>query len=308
LWGKEGVTGWSFTSGPYDSSLALNPGVWYGTDWGSSPYQWIDGSTGKSTSNPYIHSRYVFFEGFVDFGAAMEIKPLDILGVNIAIPFISKTGEDAYKLFGATIVQLDLNLPFGNIALSYNGGDLARTNERVGANGAFYAYYGGSFGDIGLDVGLSYHITGDNEVKQPFGVGVGLKYAAGAFGINFKATVAIPLESDGMGDEANTYVNVAVLPSYAINDNLTVFFQAGLGMILPSKDLKDYSSDVKGAYVGWFINPYLRVGAGWGPSFGFGVKVYSDGLPYQTGSDSVLDFNGKAVVKFEIPVAIMVSF
>jgi len=288
VWGKEGVTGWGFNQMPNDSGVATNYGIWFGSGWGSS------NDTYGSPAGP-LNNRYTFFEGYNAHSAALEIKPIDMLGINIAIPFISQSGEleDVLK---ATIAQLDVNLDFGNIALTYVGegtSDNVRSANATGDAGAIFLYFGGSFGDLGLDVGFSYHMAKDADVAvPPISVGLGLKYAADAFGVKFRVTAALGGDKEY---ENLTYVNASVLPYYAINDNISAFFNAGLAMVAGKDDTA----------VGFYINPYLRVGAEWGPTFYFGIRLESalavDGKQY---SDPTKD----SVLQFAVPVSLMVSF
>jgi hypothetical protein len=50
--------------------------------------------------------------------------------------------------------------------------------------------------------------------------------------------------------------------------------------------------------MGWHFNPYLEVGAEWGPKFLFGVKVWS---PFKKGNDD-------AIINWAVPVALHLSF
>jgi len=310
FWGKEGNTGWMFNQMPYDSSVAINPGIWCGPYWGSSVYladqlqdlaheDW--GSFNGASWAAYMHNRYVFLEGFQEGGVSLEIKPLDMLGINIGIPFITAPrGEDKAEfgdILQASLFQVDLNFDFGNIALTYDGAN--RAGRKAGDGGALYVYYGGSFGDLSLDVGFSLHFAGaaDNDKPwwggsdkaQPIGVGLGLKYATDAFGVKFRLTAALGGEID-----KGTYINTSLLPYFTINDNMSAFVNMGLGMVSP----EDGDS-----FVGWYFNPYLRVGAEWGPTFYFGIQVSSE-LAYDgkflNGTDSF--------IKFAVPISLMVSF
>jgi hypothetical protein len=280
IWGKEGVTGWSFNQMPNDSSVATNYGIWYGDGWGSDVY------TGGAAAP--LHNRYTFFEGVVDYAAMMEITPMDMLGINLAIPFAAPNAVSAETadVFTAATAQINLNLDFGNIAITYDGG--GRGSKAVGAAGAIYAYFGGSFGDLGIDFGVSYHLSGDaadgrTEDALPIGIGVGVKYATESFGVKFRTTAALA------GDDKATYINSTVLPYFNISDNMAAFVNVGLGMLMP---------DEGDTEMGWFFNPYLRVGAEWGPTFYAGVKVES---PFKMGAD-------KAIINWSVPIALMVSF
>ena len=281
FWGKEGVTGWMFNQKANDN-FAVNGGMWFGS-WGGSSTWGADGP---------FHTRYTFFEGFVINGLMLEIKPLDMVGINIAIPYTqAQYGPDVKleDLFKAVIAQVDLNFDFGNIAISYDGGGRAVTN--FGDEGAIFVYYGGSFGDLSLDIGFSYHLAKDDAVAvPPIGFGLGLKYASGDFGVKFRATAALG------GDklyENQTFVNVGVLPYYAFSDSVAAFLNAGIGMLAGKDD----------SYTGFFINPYLRVGAEWGPSFYIGFQL-EQGLA----KDGNMMSGEKSFVTWKVPIAIMVGF
>jgi len=284
IWGKEGVTGWMFNQMPYDGGVAENPGIWFhGTQgWASTPF----------FGGFFMCNRYAFFEGVNENALLLEIKPIDIIGINLGVPFIGGGNFDRTEKFedilkGMT-AQLDVNLDFGNIAITYAGGGPFGGRSVIGdgggaGNGAIFAYFGGSFGDLGLDVGFAYHMAGEDEVAMPIGIGLGVKYTADAFGIKFRTTFALG------GDDELTYINVSVLPYYAINDNISAFLNAGLGIVSGDGD----------SVTGFYVNPYIRVGAEWGPSFYAGLQIKSDGVE---GAD------GKAVTKFAVPIGIQLSF
>jgi hypothetical protein len=288
FWGKEGNTGWMFNQMPYDSGIAINPGIWCGDGFGSDVY---------GSGIAYMHNRYVFLEGFQHNGLGLEIKPLDMLGINIGIPFISNPragskGGAFGDILQASLAQIELNFDFGNIALTYDGSN--RAGMKADDGGALYAYFGGAFGDLSLDVGFALHFAGAADAEkpkwgasdkaQPIGLGLGLKYATGAFGVKLRFTAAL----GGEVDKA-TYLNTSLLPYFAINDNISAFVNVGLGIISP---------DEGDASTGWYFNPYLRVGAEWGPTFYFGIQVYSE----------LNDGSTDAIVKFAVPISLMVSF
>jgi len=317
FWGKEGVTGWGFNQVPYDAHVATNPGVWYG--WGLK--QDLAGRDVADGSTPYVggafmHNRYTFYEGWAEWGAGVEITPTDMVGINIAIPYHVGSGlnipeekqkkdhvsaYDAAYVYRAAQVQLDLKFDFGNIAISYDGG--YRNTTIVSSAGAIYAYAGlNVIENLGIDIGFSFHLTGDDELGQtkeslPIGIGVGAKYTADAFGVKFRTTVALAGSEKNLDSSDLTYVNTSVLPYFAINDNLAAFVNVGLGVLLGDSD-KVKALTGNSTNLGWYFNPYLRVGAEWGPTFYAGLEVKSDGAKHAD----------KTIVEWSVPVALVVSF
>jgi len=272
FWGKEGVTGWGFNQMPNDSSVAVNYGIWDG-----GIFQAWDASSGKNLPTN-INNRSVFFGGWGADSLMLEITPADMFSINLAIPFTtpdywfdSATHQNLEDVFKGVLAQVNVNLDVGNIAVTYNGSD--------GADGTIFASFNGALGDLGLDVGFAYHLN-----EKLIGFGAGVKYATDSFGVKFRVVA-------GIFDGGNTAINATVLPYFSLSDNLAAFVNAGLALTI-----YDAGGDPT---VGWFVNPYLRVGAEWGPSFYAGVKVYSNGVK-AGGSDAVVDF--------AIPIAIMVSF
>jgi hypothetical protein len=87
-------------------------------------------------------------------------------------------------------------------------------------------------------------------------------------------------------DDSQTFAMLFdVVPSFAINDNIAIFLNMGIGMDAPK------TGDPT---VGWYVNPYLRVGAEWGPTFYAGIQMGNG-----KGSDTI---------SFAIPIGIQVGF
>ena len=278
FWDINGVVGWGFNQMAYDGGVATNPGIWYG--WGG----WAPGQASVYDGPSPMYTRYTFTEGVTEDAALLEIKPLDMVGINIGIPFFR--GGKLEDIFKAIYAQVNLNFDFGHIAFSYDGG--GRSVTQYGDAGAIFLYFGGSFGDLGLDVGFAYHLKDeDADDNPPIGVGLGLKYATDAFGVKFRLTAALG------GDDKNTFINTSILPYFALNDNISVFINAGLGLISYDPDLELDPT------VGFYINPYLRVGAEWGPTFYAGLKIEASGAK---------DAKDNAIITWSVPIAIMVSF
>jgi hypothetical protein len=109
MYGKEGVTGWGFYQTVYDTGVVVGNNVW---GWGP----------GGAASNNYGQTlifRDAFFGGFGGQGLMLELTPVDMFGLTIVVPFVNGKTEDVLK---QTIVQANLNLDFGTIALTYRGG------------------------------------------------------------------------------------------------------------------------------------------------------------------------------------------
>jgi len=115
VFGKEGVTGWSFYQNAYDTdNIVVGGNVW---GWGP-----INGSGSNNMYGQELITRNAFFGGFGGNGALLTITPAEIATINIVIPFIDQNGKEAADVFMKSIAQVDLNFAFGNIALTYVGG------------------------------------------------------------------------------------------------------------------------------------------------------------------------------------------
>ncbi|GBU26744.1 hypothetical protein R84B8_00256 [Treponema sp. R8-4-B8] len=281
MYGKEGTAGWMFYQTPYDTGVTM-PGD---NTWG-----------GANIYGQGLKFRNAFFRGFGDNGLHLNIKPIDMIGINIALPFISKLetdsdgnpiGAKAEDVFKAVVAQLDLNFDFGNIAITYEGEGsyIANGNNNwAGAGGTIFAYFGGNFGSLGLDFGLGYNLPDDNDQSAPLAVGLALK-------VGFTDTVGLKVRLAGsfagQGDNKDTNILADILPYFNLGDNLAVFVSVGLGLKLP-----DGGGD---AVIGWHFNPYIQIGEEWGAKFVAGVQVSSNG-----GED--------AIIKWAVPIAISIGF
>jgi len=272
---KEGITGWSFIGPPADTGVTFGgDNVWSGTTYDFWP----------------LRTRYAFYGGGKDGGEDlwMFITPMDILSINICLPFFSEAGKEVADIFKKTVAQIDVKLEgVGNIALTYEGG-LLKGNDQPN----IFLYYGGSFGAISIDFGFGYHFAhsssdGGDGQAQPLGIGLGVKYAADAFGVKFRTTVALA------GDDKATRFFADVLPYYNLNDKVSVFLEAGLGMYMP---------DGGDTLVGWHVNPYIRVGEEWGAQFLAGVKLWAGD------KDSAVQGNDLKAIYWSVPIALVVSF
>jgi len=95
-----------------------------------------------------------------------------------------------------------------------------------------------------LDVGIGYELANENGTANPIAAGLGVKYAADAFGVKFRAVGSFA------GEDKNTKVLADVLPYFNLGDNLAVFVSVGLGVLMP---------DGGDTVIGWHFNPYIQV-------------------------------------------------
>jgi len=309
---KEGVTGWGFYQTPYDTDVVIGGNVWgwgpwYGIDTGAKDKDGKPVFVGNGGHlNMYgqeIIFRDVFYGGGADGGEDLYlwITPIDILGINLQIPFISKKDSKTEDIFKQIIAQIDLKLDFGNIAITYRGGlgtadgDATATPpvKEIDDPATIFLYYGGSFGDLSIDFGFSYKMDGKTKgesYKNPMGVGLGLKYATDSFGVKLRVAATLA------GDDEFTRILADVQPYFKLGDNLTAFVSIGIGMSSGDGVKAKYGDE--DSLMGWHFNPYIQVGEEWGAKFLAGVKVYSPGKQY--GAD--------AVTYWSVPIAIIVSF
>jgi len=269
-----------------------------------------------------------FFGGFnakSGAGAILTIKPIgDALEVNIAVPFDSGFAKDQYN---KTTVQVAYTAGFGKIALTYasNSGNTVKGKVKgtfpnltgldiSGDGGKIYAYGGLKLSDnLELDIGVGYTLPVTEEIdffgqgaaditySAPLGVGVGVNFTSGQIGV--KARVLGEFLGSAEVDQAGTnaydlplVVVFDVLPSYAINDNLTAFLDAGIKFTAEDKwDVATGTSFVfSDSLFGWHANPYIAYTVGSG-AFYAGINVSSSGV-----KDSGLDW--------AVPIGLSVSF
>jgi hypothetical protein len=258
FWGKEGVTGWMFYQTATDTGVSMGgDNVWGGSFYGFG-----------------INTRGAFFNGAEAEGAFMEIKPAEMVDINIHVPFIAENGNKAADVFKKAIAQFSFNLDFGNIAITYRGNLMEGGDQPT-----IYAYFGGNFDALSLDVGLGFKMPNEDKTANPINIGLGVKYATDAFGVKVRAAVSLA------GEDKATKILFDALPFIPMSDDMRIFIGLGLGMVMP--DSGDSAMD-------WHFNPYLEVGQEWGPKFLAGIKVCSGG-------------NGD-VISWAVPLAFHIGF
>jgi hypothetical protein len=275
FFGKEGVTAWMFYQTVSDTGVVL-PGNAWGGGYGS------------------YHFRNAFYGGFADEGALLTITPADMATINIVIPFFP--GGKTEEVFKKTTAQVDLNLDFGNIALTYKG-NLKEGEDQPN----LFVSFSGSFDPINIDFGVGYEMAHEvtdeatgktTTVAQPIHVGLGVKYTAtDTVGVKFRAMGSLG------GDDKATDILADVLPYFVLGDNLTAFVSLGLAMNMP--DEGDSST-------AWHFNPYIVVGEEWGAKFVAGIRVWSTFA--KDDKDAAGDKLGSTYINWAVPIAFNISF
>jgi hypothetical protein len=361
MFGKEGVTGWGFYQVGYDTGVVMGGNVF---GWGP------DGSPDLNMYGQGLKTRAAFFGGFDGQGALLTITPAEIATINIVIPFMN--GGKAADVFMKSIAQVDLNLDFGNIALTYEGGlgykkaekgkavldpgadveaemgwilvkkgtttpatasdtdvEVIWGETKAGSSATpkwtivgggkevkdpskIYLYFNlASIENLSLDVGVGYTMPYTTEAKvkvnPPMAAGLGVKYTMDTFGVKFRTVASFAGSSTpdgGKKSEAGLGLIADVLPYFIVNDNLTAYASIGVGYQAPAKyDGKVVQSNGKDddpAIIGWHFNPYVQIGAEWGPTFYAGIKLWSDGKEHGKDKDKWINW--------AVPIAMVVSF
>jgi len=253
VFAKEGNACWMFNQTASDTWVVDPGNAWWSTYTGG------------------FYMRKAFFGGFGDNRLYLEISPVDMVGINIAIPFF--TGGDIGDIFMSSVAQIDLRMSFGNIAFTYKGNSSIKDSEVFG----FFSLT--AIDNLQLDFGLgsNFNDGADDTIK----LGVVVKYGADSWGIKFRSLFGIPTRSS-----QSFGMLFDVLPYFVINESFRAYVDVGMGIA---------SIDSLSSNAGWHVNPYIEVGEEWGPKFLAGIKVWAVGFESPT-------------VKFAVPVAIRVEF
>jgi len=219
------------------------------------------------------------------------------------------------------------------------------------------AYFGlSSIENVGIDIGIGYKfsdtytdektspVTGSTDttttkktstVSEPLAVGVGVSFNSGPFGLKtrvlgqFMGSLTYDYEETGTNASFKKVswsetlsTGYAVLfdiqPSYAINDKLTLYVSAGIGIAGGVEDLY-YELDSSGnpkldsnnkatlfekktqdSLTAWHFEPYISLTPSyWSATFFAGIRLESP---------SSKDIKDKTYVKWSIPIGITCSF
>jgi hypothetical protein len=273
-WGKEGVTGWMFSQTAYDSGVTNNTeNIWGGGMYNDSA------SGGPWSGNAWNgNSRQAFFAGDGWSGLRIEITPMDILAIKVGLPTFG-TWEDN---FNNVVAQVDLNLAFGNIALSYQG-----QGEK---KGKLFGYVGLPISIVNLDVGVGIPFdTNDDAPDQLIWAGLGLKV-----GLSDLFQIRLRTYAGFGGEKADPFrLTADVMPYFILSDSLRAGLTIGFAMASFDKDYAPYTDGE--SIIGFNINPYIEVGQEWGPKFLAGFYLKNNGWKQNSGNDDAISNWGFAI-------------
>jgi len=286
----EGRTGWQFYRGAGDARVA-NPGNFtgigaYASLGTSRPDDWDDDDDDgdwndilRLLSFTNMKTRNAFFSGFGCatagdnlWGLAFTIRPIEMISFNFGIPFITMSGDPVEDIYRALTAQVNVNLDFGRIAITYAG--------NRADNGAIFAYFGmgGAEDALRLDVGFSVHLYEEIEILD---VTIGGPLMFAGLGVEVDINDQIGLRSRlvagfGGGDSAPFSMFLDLLPFFRLDDNMTAFVSLGMALHSYSDDSPFY------AFMGgdttvfdFHVNPYIEISAG-PASFFAGVRLWSE--------------------------------
>jgi len=295
IFGKEGYAGWMYFQIVNETNVVEANQAW-----------------GCAYSQGLVF-RDAFFGGYGGQGLLLEITPMDMVAINLAVPFIDMAGAKTKDIIKYSIAQVDLNLDFGNIAITYVGGD----NKLVMGDimdpdwdgpdvfdaSKIYLYFGLGMVenlDLGVSVGYTFPVKDDKiTFNSPIAAGVGAKYSfSDEFALKARAVASFAGNIDYDGTKADFPLQLIfeVHPSYNITETVTIFADVGVNF---TAETKFDGTKVLDSVMGWHFNPYIGIGSEWGPRFFGGLKVYS------TGEKNAKD---DTWVNWAVPIGMVISF
>jgi len=227
--------------------------------------------------------RQAFAHGFDAGGLAIQITPVEMLDINIGLPFFD--GGEIADILKSTYAQIALKLSFGTFAFTFIGDADEIKNSEV------FGYFSlTAIDNLTIDFGLGSNFNNEpkdgwDNISPRLNLGLVVKYGRDTWGIKFRSLFGVPV-----ADTQKFGLFFEVLPYFVINDSLRAYVAGGVA--IPNVKAIE-------AGAGWHVNPYLEVGGEWGPKFLAGIKVYQAGN---------IKSGGGAPVVFELPIALIVSF
>jgi opacity protein-like surface antigen len=243
-WGQDFDYGWGFyRAATSDFTDLTDNGE---NSWGGGIYTW-NGGVGQA------------FPGGGTWPVMLEITPIDLLTINIGLPF---DGRKIDELFDGFYLGVGVNPGFGNIRVEYKG-----EGEK---KGKIAASYGMPISILHFAVGLTMpYNANDGAPKQPIYAGLGVRAGINdSFGIKLRTYATL-----GGEDSDPLKLTADLLPYFTITDTFRAFI--GIGFAMASYDDSDLNK------IGWRFNPWVEIGQEWGPRFFAGFNLKNDGVEYE---------------------------
>ena len=285
---RSGITRWGFYGKASD--IIIKPDNAWGAGWGWSGLD--------------LDFNGAFYQGWDKAGLDLIITPTEDLEINIAIPFITDSGNEVMYVYRHTTAQVAYNLgDIGNFALTFQSG--AGYNEEKGwaeSTGTVWGYFHlGMIENLGIDFGIGYELPTtsiatmeeedpddpDETIEVPYktkhyapiAIGLGVQYDAGDFGVKARTTVSLAGKDQADGGDADPIPMALlfdVLPYYSVSDSLKFLFSFGIGYVAQDNDAG--GNKVEKSRVAWHVQPYIEIKSSWwAPNFYAGIRLDTNG-------------------------------
>jgi len=258
----------------------------------------VDGGLNDNFQN---HS---FYGGIAELASLnLSIYPIEAMEINIGIPIWGGNGRningggEAKDIYAKTNAQVVYNISsIGKVAVTYVGDLNKSASSGTGDGSKLYGFFNlTAIENLDVAFGLGYTLpVKDDETeyyyRAPVAIGLSANFTTGALGIKARLQgefAGTSKPKDGSETKSPIGFIFELLPSFAINDQVSALLAAGVNMTKP-----DGSESV----VAWHINPYITVKSNWwAPNFYAGVRFFSDGT-------------GDKIVNWAIPVGLVFGF
>jgi hypothetical protein len=307
--GLDGIAGWGFHALANEVLGGLNGHIW-----------------GGGYSGIGVKYRDAFFGGWGAPGLLFVITPIEALAINIAIPISGDTAVNVYK---QTTVQITYDFEgAGKAGITFVGGKMddewvknssGGYDSGYNDNPTVFAYFGlTAVENFVLDIGIGYKFFDSytdsaasvtSTINNPLAVSLGVGYTYDFF--NIKARMlgefigSSKTEGGGVSTEYKDGYSflIDILPNFKINDNVTIFLNAGLGVTggKESADTADPSKKISAdTQVAWNVEPYVCVTPGyWNGALFAGIRIESP---------ITKDKKGNQFINWSVPIGITCSF
>ena len=280
--GAAQITGWGMNAEAQNSVAIDNDSDGSGN---AGDYGWL-WKNGRSQG---------FYGGYSELGVLLSLYPAEGLTVNLVLPFGNGRSEghgvgvgEIYSKFHLNVVYSIPDIGVARITFQGKGGlaDNEDYPQKVSAGDIFASFFVTAVDNLALDFGikfgLPYEDASDVDQSPGLGIGVGLRFTSGDFGVRARVGAALGSKE---GDVAGpTNIGLTILPSYVL-PAFTFYFNAGFGVSIP--DNKDVDASVD-----WFINPYIRKS----------VSNFSFYAGFKLGAPAAPSKDDDAVVRWAIPI------